>query len=35
MLRWISCLFRGHVWTAKGPLKGDYCARCGQWEFDR
>lgn len=31
---WV-CLFRGHIWTAKGKLDGAYCARCGQWEYDR
>lgn len=34
-MRWLICLIRGHCWTAKGHHAGDYCARCGQWEFDR
>lgn len=34
-MHWFICLFLGHAWTAKGRLGGDYCARCGQWEYDR
>lgn len=33
----LVCMFRGHQWggpIARGP-KGDYCLRCGQWEYDR
>jgi hypothetical protein len=32
---WLICFFKGHIWTAKGEHEGDYCARCGQWEYDR
>jgi hypothetical protein len=35
MIGWLICLFRGHKWDAKGRHEGDYCSRCGQWEFDR
>src|SRR3990167_1524133 len=34
-MKWLICIFRGHIWTAKGPLKGAYCARCGLWEYER
>jgi hypothetical protein len=34
MLSWVICMFKGHVWNARGPLSGCYCSRCGQWEFE-
>lgn len=35
MFGWIVCIFKGHLWGAKGRHDGDYCYRCGQWEYDR
>lgn len=34
-MKWVLCFIYGHLWTAKGPLAGDYCARCGQWDSER
>jgi hypothetical protein len=31
----LICLFRGHLWGGKGKYEGDYCQRCGEWEFER
>ena len=35
MFGWIVCLFKCHDWMARGLHDGDYCSRCGQWEYDR
>jgi hypothetical protein len=47
-MRWIICMFRGHVWVGHKlhrayserynhpkRLTGEYCARCGEWEYER
>lgn len=36
MINWIVCLFKGHDWKfGIGKYTGEYCSRCGIWEYDR